>query len=189
MSGSKIFVKTLCVSLVLVSLVMIPGCTTTPSGPDGTIPVISPFSTMVSPVSSPSLNPEQPGPGIRIPGNIYGLSSNPQVGIDTIMFTISPTPQAQAIDLTRLQIVFSTPDTATVVLTRGTTDTTRTFSATMGNNPVTSVLPGDEAEIAFRVKGVPAGTRVGIELRPSSGAALSVSRTVPAMILSMNVLG
>ena len=59
----------------------------------------------------------------------------------------------------------------------------------MGNNEVTSLTPGNEVEIVFRVKGVPVGSRVDIELKPSSGAALSISRTVPAMLSSVNNLG
>jgi archaellin len=121
-------------------------------------------------------------------GNVYGLSSNPQIGIDTITFSIGLTQQAPAVDLTRLEIVFSTPGTAPVILTWSTRDSTGTFTSTMGNYAVTSINPGNEVEIAFRVKGVPAGTKVNIEVRPSVGAALPISRTVPAMILAMNVL-
>jgi len=58
----------------------------------------------------------------------------------------------------------------------------------MGNYAVTSLRPGDEVEIAFRVKEVPAGTNVNIEVRPPVGAALPFSRTVPRVISSMNVL-
>jgi hypothetical protein len=51
-------------------------------------------------------------------------------GIDTIIFTIGTTPHARAVDLSRMEIVFSTPDTAPVTLSRGTTDTTSTFTTT-----------------------------------------------------------
>ncbi len=188
MSASTLFIKTFCLSLVLVSLVMIVGCTTTPSGSDGTLPVTSLPSATISPVPVPLSNPEQSAAKIQLEGNIYGLSSNPQLGIDTITFSISPAPQVQSVDLTRLEIVFSTPATAPVILTRGTRDSTSTFTTTMGNYPITSLRSGDEVEIAFRVRGVPPGTKVNIELRPSAGAVLSISRTVPAMISSMNVL-
>jgi archaellin len=121
-------------------------------------------------------------------GNVYGLSSNPHAGIDTITFSIDLAPQAPAVDLTRLEIVFSTPVTDPVILTQGTRDSTSIFTTTEGNYAVTSIRPGDEVEITFRVKVVPAGTKVNIELRPSVGAVLPISRTVPAVISSMNVL-
>jgi archaellin len=188
MSASTLFIKTFCISLVLVSLVMILGCTTTPSGSNGTIPVTSLPSTIVSPVPASTSNPEQSVANIQLKGNIYGLSSNPQLGIDTITFPIGLTPQTRTVDLTRLEIVFSTPGTAPVILTQGTRDSTSTFTTTVGNYAVTSLRPGDEVEIAFRVKGVPAGTNVNIEVRPPVGTGLPLSRTVPRMISSMNIL-
>jgi len=194
MSTSTLFIKTFCVSLVLVSLVIIVGCTTTPSGSIGTIPETSLPSTMVSPLSSVSpapvltANPEHSAANITLTGNVYGLSTYPVTGIDTITFSIGLAPQSSAVDLTRLEIVFSTPVAAPVILTQGTRESTSTFTTTMGNYAVTSISPGDEVEITFRVTGVPAGTNVNIEVRPPVGAALPISRTVPAVISSMIVL-
>jgi archaellin len=123
-------------------------------------------------------------------GNVYGISTNPQLGIDMITFTIGLAQQApEVVDLTRLEIVFSTPGSAPVILIRGTRDSTSVFTTTMGNYEVTSLYPGNEVEIVFRVKGVPAGSNVNIELKPSSGAKLPISRTVPAMLSSVNILG
>lgn len=190
MSTSTLFIKTFCVSLVLVLLVIISGCTTAPSGSNGTIPPTSlPLTTVsLSPVPAPTSNPGQSASDIQLRGNVYGLSSNPQVGIDTIYFSIGLPSQASAIDLTRMEIVFFTPGTALVILTHGTRDSTSTFTTTQGNYAVTSLSPSDEVEITFRVKGVPAGTKVQIEVKPPAGAVLPISRTVPAMISSLNVL-
>ena len=190
MSTSTLFIKTFCVSLVLVLLVIISGCTTAPSGSNGTIPPTSlPLTTVsLSPVPAPTSNPGQSAADIQLRGNVYGLSSNPQVGIDTIYFSIGLPSQASAIDLTRMEIVFFTPGTALVILTHGTRDSTSTFTTTQGNYAVTSLSPSDEVEITFRVKGVPAGTKVQIEVKPPAGAVLPISRTVPAMISSLNVL-
>lgn len=179
MSRKMLFINTMCVSLVVVSLVMISGCTTTPSGPGGTIPVTSSPSTTVSALSSAT---------IEVRGNIYGLSSNPHTGIDTITFPIGPGTKDQTVDLTRMKIVFSTPDTAPVILIWGTRDLNNTFTTTIGNNVVTSMSPGEEVEITFRVKAVPGGTHVNVELRPSVGAVLPLSGTVPEVISSLNVL-
>lgn len=187
MSRSSFIIATICASLAMVSLIMVSGCTTTPTGPGGTIPVTASPTPIISPVPFPTLNPDQPA-NIQLKGNVYGLSSNPLTGIDTIFFTIKPISQSAPIDLTRMDIVFSTTDTAPVVLTRSTSDTTRTFTTTIGNNDVTSVSPGDEVEITFRVKVVPGGTGVNIQVRPPVGTALTISRIVPAVISSTTVL-
>jgi archaellin len=190
MSTSKLFIKTFCVSLALVVLVIISGCTTAPSGSNGTIPVTTlPLPTVSpSPVPAPTSNPVPSGADIQLRSNIYGLSSNPQIGLDTIYFSIGLTSQASAVDLTRMEVVFSTPGTAPVILTRGTKDSTGTFTTTRGNYAVTSLSPSDEVEITFRVTGVPAGTKVQIVVKPPAGAVLPISGTVPAMLSSMNIL-
>jgi archaellin len=182
MSGSMLFIKTVCISLVLVSLIIVSGCTTTPSVPAGTPPTTS------SPVVPTLISNSEQSPSIKLIGNVYGLSSYPMTGIDTIIFTIGTTPHARAVDLTRMEIIFSTPDTGPVTLTRGTTDTTSTFTTTTGNFPVTSLNPGDQVDIRFRVKAVDGGTKVLIELKPSDSAPLLITRTVPEAISSTTVL-
>jgi len=188
MSESRLFIKALSVLPVLVSLVIIAGCITTPAAPGSSI-------SSSAPVSSPSSGSHLPAPAsdpavsIQLEGNIYGISSNPQVGIDTITFTIGLPLKAPEVDLTRMEIVFSTHGTASVILTHGSRDSTTTFTTTRGNYAITSLRPAEEVEVAFRVKGVPAGTTVNIELRPSAGVPLSLSRIVPAMLYSTNILG
>ena len=190
MSASTLFIRTFCVSLALVLLVIISGCTTAPSGSDGTIPVTSlPLPAVsLSPVPSPASEPVPSSADIQLRSNVYGLSSNPQAGLDTIYFSIGLTSQAPAVDLNKIEVVFSAPGTDPVILTHGTKDSTTTFSTTRGNIAVTSLSPSDEVEITFRVKGVPAGSKVQIEVKPSAGADLPISRTVPAMLLSVNIL-
>jgi hypothetical protein len=192
MSRSTLFVKTVCICIVLVSLAVSPGCITAPS-PQETTTVSPPHSTIMSP--QPSVTAQVLGPlpsvaSIQLKGNVYGISTNPQLGIEIITFTIGLAQQAPAdVDLSRMEIAFLAPGSDTVILKRGTRDSTSLFTATMGNNEITTLSPGNEVEIVFRVKGVPAGSRVNIELRPSSGAALTISRTVPAMLSSVNNLG
>lgn len=193
MSRSALFAKTFCVCLVLVSLAMCAGCSTSPSVPPEKTPVSPSQSITVSPQPSVSAQASVPGHSvadIQLKGNVYGISTNPQVGIEIISFTIGLAQQAPAdADLSRMEIAFMAPGSDTVILKRGTRDSTRMFTATMGNNEVTTLTPGNEVEIVFRVKGVPAGSRVNIELRQSSGAVLPISRTVPAMLSSVNNLG
>jgi hypothetical protein len=186
MSGSTLSVKTVCVSLLLVSCVVIMGCTMTPRGSEGTIPVPSVPSPTVSPV--PTLQSDQSAGNIQLAGNVYGLSSDPLRGIDTFMFSIGLPANAPALDLTGMEIVYSTPGSAPVTLTRGTPESTSIFTTTSGGYTVNEIHADDEVDISFRVKPVIAGTSVTIEVRPRDSAALTISRTVPAVISSMNVL-
>jgi archaellin len=188
MSRSPLSIITVCVSLVLVLFVVIPGCTVTPPGSEGTNPVTSLPSITASPVPVPTTQSGQSAGNVQLVGNVYGLSSDPLRGIDTITFSLGLPANAPAVDLTRMEIVFSTPGNAPVTFTRGTREATGIFTTTTGGYAVTTIQPGDEVDISFRVKPVPGGTSVNIEVRPSGGAALPISRTVPAMILSMNVL-
>jgi archaellin len=186
--GSIISIKTVCISLVLVSCIVTLGCTMTPGGSEGTIPVTSLPAVTTSPVPAPTLQPTQSIGDIQLAGNVYALSSDPLRGIDTITFSIGLPAHASAVDLTRTEIVFSAQDSAPVTLVRGTRDSTSIFTTTTGGNAVTALIPGDEVDISFRVKPVSGGATVNIEVRPPGGAALPISRTVPAMIVSMNVL-
>jgi hypothetical protein len=178
--------KTIFVSLLLVLCVVIMGCTMTPRGSEGTIPVTSFPSTIASPV--PALPSDQSAGNIQLAGNVYGLSSDPSRGIDTFMFSIGLPAKAPALDLTGMEIVFSAPGSAPVTLTRDTRESTSTFTTTSGGYTVNEIHADDEVDISFRVKPVIGGTSVTIEVRPRDSAALTISRTVPAVISSMNVL-
>jgi archaellin len=190
MFPSKVFIKIFSVSVTLVVLVIIAGCTTAPSGPDRTIPATSLPTTTVtpSPVPFPVTIPVPSSADIQLRSNVYALSSNPQAGIDTIYFTIGLTSLAPEIDLTTMEVVVSTPGSATVTLVQGTKDSTTTFSTTSGNNAVTTLGPREEVQITFRVKPITAGSNVYIEVKPATGTVLPVPGTVPYMLSSVNIL-
>jgi archaellin len=190
MFPSTVFIKMFSVSVTLVVLVIIAGCTTAPAGSDRTIPATSLPTTTVSPspVPFPVTNPVPSSADIQLRSNVYALSSNPQAGIDTIYFTIGLTSLAPEIDLTTMEVVVSTPGSAPITLVQGTKDSTTTFSTTSGNNAVTTLGPREEVQITFRVKPITAGSKVYIEVQPATGAVLPVSGTVPYMLLSVNTL-
>jgi len=190
MFPSTIFIKIFSVSLALVVFVIIAGCITVQSGSDRTIPETSLPTTMVfaSPLPSPTTNPIPSSTDIQLRSNVYALSSNPQLGIDTIYFTIGLPTLAPEIDLTMMQIVFSTPGSDPVTLTYGTQDSTGTFRTTSGNIAVTSLGPREEVQITFGVKAVTAGSKVQIDIKPPAGAVLPISGTVPDMLSSVNIL-
>jgi archaellin len=190
MFPSTIFIKIFSVSIALVVFVIIAGCITAPSGLDRTIPETSLPTTTVfaSPVPSPTTNPVPSSADIQLRSNVYALSSNPQAGIDTIYFTIGLATLAPEIDLTKMQVVVSTPGSAPITLVQGTQDSTTTFSTTSGNYPVTTLGSREEVQITFRVKPITAGSKVYIEVKPATGAVLPISGTVPEMLSSMNIL-
>jgi archaellin len=131
---------------------------------------------------------EQPAADIRMAGNVYGRASAPEAGIDEIRFTIGLDPCSPALDLTKMQIVFSTPGTFPVPLTYGTRTSTGFFTTKIGTTRVTILNPGDQAEITFFVAPVPANTRMNIVVKPSGGATVPFIKTAPARISATNVL-
>jgi archaellin len=131
---------------------------------------------------------EQPAPGILVTGNVYGIASVPESGIDEIRFTLGLDPCSPALDLTKVQIVFSTPGTFPVTLSQGTRTSTGFFTTKVGTARVTSLNPGDRVEITFFVAPVPAGTSMNIEVKPQGGAPLPFTWTTPARISATNVL-
>ncbi|MFY9799826.1 MAG: hypothetical protein WAK10_01100 [Methanoregula sp.] len=154
-----------------------------PAQTTGTVPVPSP-----TPDETVCRGVEQTTAGIRMIGNVYGLASVPDSGIDEIRFTIGLDSCSPALDLTTVQIVFSTPGSFPVTLTQSTRTSTGFFTTKTGTTRVTSLNPGDQVEVAFFVSPIPANTRMNIELKPSGGATVPFTRTAPARISATNVL-
>ncbi len=130
---------------------------------------------------------EQASTNIQMIGNVYGLSTD-NTTITNVTFVIGLAPGASAVDLTKMKIVFSTPTTSPVILSQGATASGTVFTTKIGSTAVTSMNPNDQVEVNFGVTGVPANTKMTMELRPSVGAALPFSKTAPATITLTNVL-
>jgi flagellin FlaB len=132
---------------------------------------------------------EQSTSNLLLIGNVYGLSQD-NANITEIKFSIGLAPGAPAIDLKKLNIVFSTPNTPPVILTLGNTSTQTVFTAREGGaGPgLSSMAQNQQIEIAFNVTPVPANTQVTIEIKPGVGAALPFSKITPATITTTNVL-
>jgi len=153
------------------------------------VPTITVTTTVPSTVtSSVQTQKTEPVANIRIIGNVYGLASDPSAGIDEITFTIGLASGAPAIDLTKLQIVFSTPNTLPVPLIYATRASTSFFTTKNSTTKVTSLNPGDQVLVTFFVTPVSANTKMDIELKPSVGAKLPFTKTAPAKIAATNVL-
>jgi archaellin len=159
----------------------------------GTAPV--PAQTIVTvPVPSPTSGDtvcrvsEQTASGVSVTGNVSGLASDTGSGIDEIRFIIGLDPCSPALDLTKVQIVFSTPDSFPVTLTQGARTSTGFFTTKTGTARVNVLNPGDQVEITFFVAPVSANTRMNIELKLPGGATAPFIRTAPARISAINVL-
>jgi len=130
---------------------------------------------------------EQSTANIQMIGGAYGLSEDNKT-ITNVTFVIGLAPGASPVDLTKMKIVFSTPDTTPVILVQGSAPSVTTFNTSIGTLHVDSMSPNDQVEIKFGVAAVPANTKMNMELRPSVGAALPFSKTAPATITKTVVL-
>lgn len=175
--------------------VHLPLATPTPQVVSVTVAVPVPAQTMdtapvpaTTSVGTVCTGSEQPAAGIRMTGSVYGRASDPDAGIDEIRFTLGLDPCSPALDLTQMQIVFSTPGTFPVPLLYSTRTSTGFFTAKTGTTRVTSLNPGDQAEITFYVAPVPANTEMNIVVKPSGGATVPFIKTAPARISATNIL-
>jgi flagellin FlaB len=133
---------------------------------------------------------EQSTTNLLLIGNVYGLSNNTTAGISEVKFSIGLAPGAPTIDLTKLKVVFSTPNTDPIILTIGDSSTLSEFTAKEAGagSSLSSMAQNQQIEIAFNVAPVPVNTQINIEIRPPVGAALPFSKSTPATITTTNVL-
>ncbi|MDD1698997.1 MAG: flagellin, partial [Methanoregula sp.] len=158
-----------------------------------TVPVATRTTDTAPLPASPSVRSvctgsEPPAAGIRMIGNVIGRASDPAAGIDEIRFTLGVDSCSPALDVTKMQIVFSTPGTFPVPLLYSTRTSTGFFTVKSGTAKITTLNPGDQAEITFYVAPVPANTDMNIVLKPSGGATVPFTKTAPARISATNVL-
>lgn len=132
---------------------------------------------------------EQASTNVQLVGNVYGIQPDGSSGISEIRFSLQLTPGSPAVDLSRMQVVFSTPATTPVTLSQGTVADLSTFTANeSGTTSVTSLGQNEQVEIVFKVNPVQANTRMNIEVRPVVGAVIPFSKTAPATLLHTNLL-
>ena len=128
---------------------------------------------------------EQATSNLQMVGQIYGIASAADTQIDRIQFSVGLAPGAPSLDVSKMIIVVTQPGTASVrqlVYSDTLTDTTFTLTDPSNSNaPLPSLSGQQQGTIKFTV--TPALTRnnkITIEMRPSVGASLPLSRTAPA---------
>jgi flagellin FlaB len=142
---------------------------------------------------------EQATANLQMIGNVYAFNQTALAGekqIDEIKLTLTVAPGAPSVDLTRMKILFSTPNSAPVVISQNTTAAAVTTIPTLayfttkltGGVAVTSMSAGDQVELDIYVAGVPKSTSMNFEIRPAVGAALPFTKTTPATIEKTNIL-
>jgi archaeal flagellin FlaB len=133
---------------------------------------------------------EQSTSNILLVGNVYGLASDPSSGIDEIKFSLSLAPGAPDVDLTKVTVVFSTTNTAPIILSQNATISNSTFTTKEGGigPSFDSMTKNQQIEIDFLVEPVPKNTQINIEIRPPVGAALPFSKITGPTLTNTNVL-
>jgi len=132
---------------------------------------------------------EQSTSNLQLIGNVYGISTD-NANITQIRFSVGLAPSAPPVDLTKLTVAFSTPNSNMVILSHGANASETLFTAKEGGSgpSVDSMVQNQQIEIAFKVTPVPVNTPVTIEIRPPVGAALPFSKITPATITTTNIL-
>ena len=135
---------------------------------------------------------EQASTNLQMAGNVYGLASNVDSGIDEIRFSINLAPGSPSIDLGKLNVVFFTPTFGPEILTwkPGLIPERNTFYiARIDDTTDTKILTShNQVEIVLWVTPVTGDERINIEIRPEVGAALPFSRDAPSIITRTNIL-
>ena len=131
---------------------------------------------------------EQASTNVQVVGNVYGIETTGSSGINEILFSLKLTTGSPAVELSRMKIVFSTPSTSPVILSRGTTADRNTFTAKVGGADSPALGDNEQAEITFMVAPVQPYDTINIEVRPVVGAVIPFSKTIPATIQHTNIL-
>lgn len=135
---------------------------------------------------------EQTSTNIQITGNVYGIASNVDSGIDEIRFTINLAPGAPSINLEKLAVVFFTPSFGPETLTWISGNTpirdSRYIARIDGTTSTRILSSHNQVEIILYVTPVTADVPMNLEIRPEVGAVLPLSRDTPQIISTTNIL-
>jgi flagellin FlaB len=137
---------------------------------------------------------------LEIVGNVYGIGDSTNSGIEYVNFSLGLAAGGTPVDLSKTVLVYSN-ETQLVTLVAPTTWTGPTYPSAGGswaisdvqNNPNANFNPVLEPNEQFTITcdiphEIPANDVFTIEIRPSEGAAFSITRTVPAAIQGVNLM-
>jgi flagellin FlaB len=141
---------------------------------------------------------------LEIVGNVYGIGSSGNTGIQYVNFSLGLAAGGTPVDLSKTVIVYSN-ETQLVTLSGPGASTGNDWPAGAGqwtisdvqNNPESTfspvLQPNEQFTITCEIGAsdasyIPANDVFTIEIRPSEGAAFSITRTVPAAIQGVNLM-
>ena len=131
---------------------------------------------------------------ILVKGSVYGFNTSTVTpgSIDQITFTLGLAPGAPTIDLTKMNIVYSTGTVTPITMRINVTaEQPTTLPATYGifYTANQSMGPNDQIPIIFNIPPAYPSTIMNIEIRPpGGGAAIPFTKTVPGTVSAVNVL-
>jgi flagellin FlaB len=137
---------------------------------------------------------EQATSNLQMVGNVYGLSTTPSSGINSIVFSIALTPGAPDADLTKMTVMFSSDTVSPIIYSYGGTAADAThFSAVKSGTatPSPSISQTEQVTVTVSLSGAAQlieNKRYNIEIRPIKGSVYSFSRITGPKIFTTNVL-
>jgi flagellin FlaB len=146
---------------------------------------------------------EQSSSTLEIVGNVYGTSTSPGTGgvIDYVNFSLGLAPGGTPIDFTKVVMVFSNSTTLETLTNEGASTNAIAEPTGTGDWGVVSIQndptgagtlllqPNEQFTVSCHpTNGIIANDQFTIEIRPSVGAAFSITRTAPALINGVNSL-
>jgi flagellin FlaB len=140
---------------------------------------------------------------LEIIGNVYG--TNPVAtgatgdAIQNVTFNVGLAAGASSVDMSKVVLVYSNEtQLATLNYTTSADQLSNppnwaitAVQNSPGGSSTTMLQPNEQFTINCylgNIGGIPANDKFTIELRPSVGAAISISRTVPAAVMPVNAL-
>nr|WP_319375875.1 archaellin/type IV pilin N-terminal domain-containing protein [uncultured Methanoregula sp.] len=137
---------------------------------------------------------QQASSTLEIVGNVYGTGTA-GTSIDKINFSAALAPGGTPVDFEKVVITYSNAsqlETLSRTASKGTAVTAGQWGVVTVQNQVTNDMVLEKGE-QFDITAMPTNALVKndqfqLEVKPAIGAALSISRTAPASILTVNTL-
>jgi len=139
---------------------------------------------------------QQASSTVEIIGNIYGSASSAGQDINTIQFTLGLAPGGTPVDFDKVTMTFSSKNNLETLDAAGgsipQTAATGKWAITVAHHQVTednSLQIGEQFDItATPTVPIPKDTQFSLEIKPSVGAAFTITRTTPPSIEKLNIL-
>jgi flagellin FlaB len=143
---------------------------------------------------------------LEVVGNVYGLGGTNNAGIEYVNFSLGLAAGGSPVDLSNTVLVYSNETQLVTLSGPGTAPTGSDWPGGAGqwtisdvqNNPEATfspvLQPNEQFTITCQIGGgtskddIPANDVFTIEIRPSEGAAFSITRTVSAAIQGVNLM-